>query len=190
MKLFTHLLTGALIIALSGCSGLRPKPVYTGQPRTPVDSGPVVEHQEEPKSDEVETVVANRRSDTNINREKMMSEIEDLLGVPYKYGGNSRFGLDCSGFVQTVFEKAISLPLPRTAKDMFDSGHSVSKDELNFGDLVFFKDIEDIDASHVGIYLDSGNFAHASVSEGVIISDLSESYYSQRYAGARRVVFE
>lgn len=190
MRSFTYLLLGTVLAAAGGCSGLRPKPVYTGHDAVPAEPAVVAEKPSSPDTGRIEAMGSDREGTSNMNRQKMMSEIEDLLGVPYRYGGNTRFGMDCSGFVQTVFKKAMAVSLPRKAEDMFESGHSILKNELNFGDLVFFKDIENAKASHVGIYLDSGSFAHASVSEGIIISNLDESYYSQRYAGARRVVFD
>lgn len=107
-----------------------------------------------------------------------------LVGVPYVFGGTSRSGFDCSGFTLYVF-KGSGISLPRTAAEQFRVGSSVSRAQLQSGDLVFFTTYAP-GASHVGIYIGGGNFVHASNS-GVRTTSLSESYYASRYLGARRV---
>ncbi|MBN2011966.1 C40 family peptidase [candidate division KSB1 bacterium] len=116
------------------------------------------------------------------------SYIRRLLGTPYEYGGTSTSGIDCSGFVQLVFEEAFSRSMPRSTEQLYNTFVPVSPFELKLGDLVFF-DINQGAAgpSHVGIYLIDSYFAHASSSYGVTISRLSDSYYKSRYLGARRV---
>lgn len=107
-----------------------------------------------------------------------------LKGVPYVFGGTSRSGFDCSGFTQYVY-KASGISIPRTSYTQFNSGSSVSKQDLQPGDLVFFTTYSK-GASHVGIYIGNGTFVHASDS-GVRTTSLNESYYKSRYLGARRV---
>ena len=108
------------------------------------------------------------------------------LGVPYVWGGESASGVDCSGFVQAVFRRN-GITLPRTADAQFEVGHRVAEGGLQPGDLVFFQTYAE-GASHVGIYLGSGQFVHASSSNGVRVDSLSESYYSSRFIGARRAL--
>ena len=108
------------------------------------------------------------------------------LGVPYVWGGESASGVDCSGFVQAVFRRN-GIELPRTADAQFETGRRVSQGGLQPGDLVFFQTYSE-GASHVGIYLGSGQFVHASSSNGVRVDSLSESYYSSRFIGARRTL--
>jgi cell wall-associated NlpC family hydrolase len=107
------------------------------------------------------------------------------IGVPYEWGGESFDGVDCSGFVQAVFRHN-GIELPRTADAQFEVGRRVfGQDNLRPGDLVFFQTYTE-GASHVGIYLGSGRFVHASASDGVRIDSLSDDYYASRYLGARR----
>lgn len=112
--------------------------------------------------------------------------VDELLGTSYKYGGTSTDGFDCSGFTQYVMEK-FDFELPRTSSDQSKEGNPVEKKDLRTGDLVFFNTSGN-GISHVGIYMGDGKFAHSSTNEGVIISDLSEPYYAQRYVKARRIM--
>ena len=107
-----------------------------------------------------------------------------FLGTPYVFGGTSSSGFDCSGFVQHVFAM-LGVNVPRTADAQFYSAHRV-KGGMKTGDLVFFQTYEP-GPSHVGIYLGNGRFVHAS-SHGVMVSSLSDSYWAERYLGAKRVI--
>lgn len=120
------------------------------------------------------------RSDSSVLVEHALS----LQGVSYVFGGTSRSGFDCSGYTQYVF-KGSGISLPRTASEQFNVGSSVSRGQLQSGDLVFFHTYAP-GASHVGIYIGEGRFVHASNS-GVRTSNLSDSYYAGCYLGARRV---
>ena len=111
------------------------------------------------------------------------------LGMPYVYGGSSpQTGFDCSGFTTYVFRN-FGVSLNRSSKDQIKNGTAVSKSNLQPGDIVIFKNQGKTAIGHVGIYIGSGNFIHAAnKKEGVVITALSSSYYSQRYVGARRVI--
>lgn len=120
----------------------------------------------------------------------LRAEINTWLGTPYKYGGSQKqVGTDCSGFVSSVLQKTADLSLPRSANEMYSVGASVPVKDLKPGDLVFFKNTipGKPGVHHVGIYLGSLEFAHASTTEGVVVSNLLETYYKEKYAGARRV---
>ena len=106
-----------------------------------------------------------------------------FIGVPYVFGGTSPYGFDCSGYTQHVFA-ALGIHLPRMADEQYYAGHRVSGPSA--GDLVFFQTYLP-GPSHVGIYLGSGKFVHAS-SHGVMVSHLSDSYWASRYLGARSYI--
>lgn len=107
------------------------------------------------------------------------------LNTPYRYGGNSKTGIDCSRFAYMLQGKNIGLERAVSSADMFKAGEAVEKHELCEGDLVFFR-IKQGRISHVGVYLQDGKFAHSSTSKGVIISDLEEPYWKRYfYKGAR-----
>jgi cell wall-associated NlpC family hydrolase len=108
-----------------------------------------------------------------------------FLGTPYVFGGNTTSGFDCSSYVQHVFAMA-GISLPRTADAQYDVGKPAVGGPIP-GDLVFFQTYTE-GVSHVGIYLGKGQFVHASSSHGVMVSNLSESYWASRYLGAKRMV--
>jgi cell wall-associated NlpC family hydrolase len=113
-----------------------------------------------------------------------------LVGSPYQYGGTSpETGLDCSGFVGYVFRQAAGVTLPRDSLSISESAQPVEPAELQPGDLVFF-DTSNRAFSHVGIYLGDDRFVHASSSRtgSVVISNLHDHYWRDRFDGARRVV--
>jgi len=115
---------------------------------------------------------------------KLFQFVYDWIGTPYHFGGDSRTGIDCSGFTKELYGKVFNLTIKRNSRDIFSMVSPVRKDELQEGDLVFFK-IHSRSISHVGIYLGNGRFAHAS-SRGVAISSLDDDYYSHYfYKGGR-----
>ena len=121
-------------------------------------------------------------------REKILFEVIKYLDTPYKYGGNSDKGIDCSAFTKQVFENSVTAELPRSAREQFGVGEKIDKDELKFGDLVFFNTRRRSNPGHVGIYLGDNQFVHASRQLGVTVSSLDEKYYKTRFSGARRIM--
>ncbi len=113
--------------------------------------------------------------------------IQSYLGRPYS--GKSKYskGFDCSQFMQELFLKFNATELPRTVKDQAKSGYSVSKSDIHYGDLVFFR-TEGRDVSHVGVYVGFDEFVHSSTSSGIIISNLKDKYWKKRFLGGRRIV--
>lgn len=120
-------------------------------------------------------------------REKFIMEIIKYIDTPYKYGGNSDKGIDCSAFTQTIFTNVTSYSLPRTAREQYEVGYSIDRDELKFGDLVFFNTRRRVRPGHVGIYIGENLFAHSSCKLGVTISSLDEDYYFRKFMGGRRI---
>jgi lipoprotein Spr len=110
------------------------------------------------------------------------------LGTPYRYAGRSLHGIDCSNFVNAIYQSIYGFIAGTNSVDQYTRSQRVSRDELQEGDLVFFK-INGKRISHVGIYLGNNRFVHSSRSRGVIISDLTHPYFQKRYAGAGRFHF-
>ncbi len=120
----------------------------------------------------------------------LVEQAMTYLGTPYRRGGTSRRGVDCSGLVGAVYAQQ-GLEMPRTAAEQFGEGVPVGESDLRPGDLVFFRDTYKRGISHVGIYLGDGRFIHAAGHRrGVVVSELSRPYYHLRYAGARRPAAE
>lgn len=120
-------------------------------------------------------------------REKMLMEIIKYLGTPYKYGGNTKDGIDCSAFTQTVYRDVFNISLERSARLQYKQGEVIEKgDELKYGDLVFFNTRQRVKPGHVGIYIGDNLFAHASTKKGVTITAFDYDYYKRTYMGARR----
>ncbi len=119
--------------------------------------------------------------------ERMIMQIINYLGTPYKFGGDSRRGIDCSAFTQTIMSEAFSLEIPRSTLGQIKIGSEVRREELEFGDLIFFNTRRRQIPGHVGIYLWDQYFAHASTKHGVIISSMEVGYYDRKFISARRI---
>lgn len=121
----------------------------------------------------------------------MLAEAESYLGTPYRYGGTTRSGIDCSAFVLSVFGATMGMHLPRVAAAQAQEGERVAREDMRKGDLVFFSNGGRI--SHVGIVHDvdengSVRFIHASTSRGVMISPLTDSYWGPKFRFAKRII--
>lgn len=118
----------------------------------------------------------------------LMVEAASWIGTPYRYGGNTRKGADCSGMVSAVYRQVFQTVLHRSSADMYkhDCRH-ISRGALRQGDLVFFAPPRSRIPNHVGIYLKNGRFIHTSSSKGVIVSHLDEAYYKKHWLGGGRV---
>ncbi len=106
--------------------------------------------------------------------------IDAWWGVPYKYGGKDRDGIDCSSFTGRLLEDVYKKKISGPSWSLAQQTKSAKQNDLQEGDLVFFK-IQGDKISHVGVYLANGYFVHASTSKGVIISNLEEPYYKKTF---------
>lgn len=121
-----------------------------------------------------------------IKSSKLYTFINDWYGVPYKYGGCQKTGVDCSCFADNLYKDVYHRKLGRTAGEIYKECDKIKTDHIKEGDLVFFK-INSSNISHVGVYLKNNKFVHASTSKGVMISDLTETYYKKYFYSAGRL---
>ena len=116
---------------------------------------------------------------------KMFEFIDDWYGTPYRLGGTTKKGIDCSAFSQFLFSAVYGLSIPRTAREQYSLTNRISRTKLKEGDLIFFNTRGNI--SHVGIYLQNNKFVHASTSGGVMISDIFDEYWASKFVGVGRL---
>ncbi len=147
-----------LLGSLHGCGGI--PGTYSHSPESP-------------------TEYANRKS-------ALYDQYHDWKGTKYRYGGMSKNGVDCSGFVYLTFRSKFGVELPRMTLNQSQTGEGISRRELKTGDLVFFR--TGSSKRHVGIYMEKRMFLHASSSNGVMLSSLDNNYWASKYWKARRVV--
>lgn len=147
---------------------------------TPVDAKP----QRQPDGSDCNNALGLHCNSSD--NELLYSTVNSWLGVPYRYGGNDRNGIDCSAFVGTVFRQVYGKNLHRTANDMLQDVSLIHKNQLREGDLLFFTNSKG-KVSHVGIYLKDGLFAHSSTSAGVCVSRLDDTYWSKHFYRGGRV---
>lgn len=136
----------------------------------------------------------SRINEYNNTINSILAEADTYIGTPYRFGGMTRNGIDCSAFVLSVFSATMGMTLPRVAASQAQEGESVTKTELKKGDLVFFAHSRRI--SHVGIVHEVNQetgeikFIHAATSKGVMVSSLDDNYWGPKYRFAKRVVSE
>lgn len=117
----------------------------------------------------------------------VVASIIDWLGTPYVFGGASHKGIDCSAFTRGIFRQSFGVDLPRTAQMQSVLGSQVAKNDMQFGDMVFFKTARYAAVTHVGIYVGEGLFANAQGSRGVTLASLEDPYWSRKFLFAKRL---
>ncbi|MES2681146.1 MAG: C40 family peptidase [Bacteroidota bacterium] len=125
-------------------------------------------------------------SEKEIQNNKLFLFINDWYGVPYKYGGCQKTGIDCSCFTNLLYEKVYNKKTGRSADDMYNACEKILLDEVKEGDLIFFR-IGGNSVSHVGVYLRNNLFVHSSTSKGVIINSMDEAYYKKYFHSGGRL---
>jgi hypothetical protein len=116
---------------------------------------------------------------------ELLAFINQWLNTPYRFGGNSKNGIDCSGFTGQLMKSVYNTEMPHSAKGQYHAVQKIEKENLSEGDLVFFNTRGGV--SHVGVFLKNGYFVHSSTKDGVRISSLNEKYYHRKFIGAGRI---
>ena len=171
-NIFLSVFTSILIVFTISISSCRShKDVSTDNSNTNV-----------PKSKKVKEKYATLLNvdESKIDNVKLYSFIDEWYGVPYKYGGKNKSGIDCSNFTSTLYSNIYSKSLNGSSSSIFEQCKTISKNNLEEGDLVFFK-IDGDKISHIGVYLQNNKFVHATTKKGVMINDLDQDYYKKYF---------
>lgn len=168
-------------VVLASCGASKPAVVKRDTPSKTVT-----------KSGDLRTLDSRFSGNVDKTVKGILKDAEKYLGAPYKFGGNTSSGFDCSGFTVKVFQEN-DMNLPRRSTDQASTGERIDIRNAKPGDLLFFATGGGGRVSHVGIVHDIGNdgevkFIHASTSKGVIISSLNEKYWNKAYLHATRVL--
>ncbi len=133
-----------------------------------------------------QTISDSKTSDVNTVKNMILKEFKKWEGTPHKMGGNSKRGIDCSGFVHHIYTKLFNLNVPRTTRQFFTTGTVINRLQLKPGDLVAFRPHSY--PRHVGIYIGNNKFIHASTTKGVMMSNLGNPYWEKYYVMSRRII--
>lgn len=158
----------------------------TGTASLPVQPSSAITN--ENPEDEASIPAAMSVAGSEMNRviNQLHSAHSEWQGTPYRLGGAGMNGIDCSAFTQVVYSEFFGTSLPRNTRQQLGEGQGVRRNHVRPGDLIFFRTGRR--TLHVGIAMGNGDFLHASVSRGVMISNLSESYWAGRFLGVRRIL--
>lgn len=146
------------------------------------------------KSTSSATSTTKKETSRNTNNlcKQLVNDASDKVGLPYRLGGTTKAGYDCSGLVYSTF-KDHDISLPRTSIEMSKKGEKINRDDAKKGDLIFFKTNGKSIINHVGLIVevldDEIKFVHSSTQLGVIISSTKEAYYKKSFAQINRIVY-
>jgi len=119
-------------------------------------------------------------------QEALFDEYKKWYKTPYRYGGRTQYGIDCSALVQNIYDEAFGIHIPRTTRGQIKYGYRVSRNKMREGDIIFFK--TGYDSRHAGIIIQKDKFLHASQKHGVIISSVYNPYWRTKFLQLRRVL--
>ncbi len=167
-----------ILISFSGC--FTPHVRYTRPSRSRGEKEKVTSPEKEIEKEQEKTI------SEMVSESKLKKIVDSYIGVPYKYTGTTRKGMDCSGFVYRVYTDLGNNDFPRTSSARLSGlGTSVPRREMQPGDLVFFRKVRRI--NHVGIYMGDNKFVHASLKKGIIYTSLDNEYFRNRLVRIRRI---
>lgn len=177
----TFLLLGGALLGLAACGSKRE--AVSRPPRRPVAEITLDELVGATTSPAPAT-----EAEMSARARSVVEAAHKWLGTSYKYGGETRRGVDCSALVMNVYREALGLKIPRTTASQRQYAINISRNELQPGDLIFFSSNKNRNGiSHVGLFIGNDRFIHASSSRGVVVSRLSEKYFMNHYHSAGRV---
>lgn len=159
--------TCILIALVQGCASLQEEPVDS----LVLEDG---------------TVFVGDAADRGVVQQALLAQFREWRGTPYRLGGNTKAGIDCSAFVQQTLATQFKIPAPRTTAQQMTIGDEVPRNAPKVGDLLFFR--TGYSMRHVGFYLGGGQFLHASTKVGVTISNLDDPYWRKTFWKVRRVM--
>lgn len=133
-----------------------------------------------------QAVAGGYRTHAQHVRQALLAKFSHWQGTPYRYGGMSRRGIDCSGFVHVIYRQALGINVPRSTELLSRLRHHISRRHLIAGDLILFR--INSRTLHAGIYVGHGQFIHASKSRGVMLSSLHNPYWNDTFSEAVRVI--
>lgn len=183
MKRRSQILSAIILIAvLSSCSVSKR---FASDGRYDGDSNSKTAAKTEATKEVGKPKISKLPESIDATQRKIVSEAKEWLGTPYLWGGNTKNGVDCSGFVKNVYGE-IGISLPRTAQQQYKYAQKISDSERKTGDLLFYQKGNKI--SHVAIYLGNNEIIHSASGKGVVRQSLADSYLQSIYVGAGRVL--
>jgi len=157
---------------------------YSKHKNDDINYKPIITPEEYKKMLEEQTSQVHNSREKDMNK-ALMDFYNEWKNVKYKFGGNSKRGIDCSAFTQRIYKEKFDTKIPRSTRTQVKVGKEIKKSELELGDLVFFK--TGVQDRHVGVYMGNGDFMHASI-KGIKFTKLDKPFYKRKYWTSRRII--